>query len=178
MLINFESLWDSVIEHREWNFAHSIHGPDHWKRVERNACILVSQTGSNIRIARLFAIFHDRCRVDDGWDRDLCQRAADYAARLRGTLFELQDREFEQLYEACVWHTDGIHHEDPTIGTCWDADRLDLGRIGISPNAKYMGTAFGAEIAERGTIRPWIHLADPILGQARRHPARKPPTDE
>ena len=29
---------------------------------------------------------------------------------------------------------------DITIQTCWDADRLDLGRIGIRPNPTYLGT--------------------------------------
>ena len=27
---------------------------------------------------------------------------------------------------------------DATIQTCWDADRLDLGRVGIFPSAKYL----------------------------------------
>jgi uncharacterized protein len=30
--------------------------------------------------------------------------------------------------------------EHPTIGTCWDADRLDLGRVGARPDPKYMST--------------------------------------
>ncbi|MGB5446898.1 MAG: hypothetical protein WBM99_15485, partial [Psychromonas sp.] len=29
---------------------------------------------------------------------------------------------------------------DPTIGTCWDADRLDLGRYGIYPKAQFLST--------------------------------------
>jgi len=27
---------------------------------------------------------------------------------------------------------------DPTVQTCWDADRLDLGRVGIKPAARYL----------------------------------------
>ena len=30
---------------------------------------------------------------------------------------------------------------DVTIQTCWNADRLDLGRVGIKPNPTYLGTA-------------------------------------
>jgi uncharacterized protein len=30
---------------------------------------------------------------------------------------------------------------DVTIQTCWDADRLDLGRVGTKPNPTYLGTA-------------------------------------
>ena len=30
--------------------------------------------------------------------------------------------------------------KDATIQTCWDADRLDLGRVGERPNPTYLGT--------------------------------------
>jgi hypothetical protein len=33
--------------------------------------------------------------------------------------------------------------EDPTIGTCWNAYRLDIGRAGITPEASYMSNAAG-----------------------------------
>ena len=29
------------------------------------------------------------------------------------------------------------------VGTCWDADRLDIGRVGIVPHERYMSTAAG-----------------------------------
>ena len=29
---------------------------------------------------------------------------------------------------------------DATVLTCWDADRLDLGRVGIRPDPKYLCT--------------------------------------
>ena len=166
-MIDFDTVWNYVIEHRELKSEYSLHGPDHWRRVERHACILASRTGANLNVVRLFAVFHDSCRIDDGWDRGHGQRGADYAAKLRGTMFDLADAEFDQLYYACVWHTDAKHHADTTIGTCWDADRLDLGRVGIHPDARYMSTAFGVEIASHGSIRPWFSLADSILGPAR-----------
>ena len=30
---------------------------------------------------------------------------------------------------------------DPTVLTCWDADRLDLGRVGITPRAEKLCTS-------------------------------------
>jgi uncharacterized protein len=30
---------------------------------------------------------------------------------------------------------------DVTVQTCWDADRLDLGRIGIKPEPRFLCTA-------------------------------------
>jgi len=44
-------------------------------------------------------------------------------------------------------HVDGDVSDDPTIGTCWDADRLDLGRVGIVPDERYMSTARGKELS-------------------------------
>ena len=38
-------------------------------------------------------------------------------------------------------HSDGLSAGDITVLTCWDADRLDLGRVGIRPRAKELCTA-------------------------------------
>jgi uncharacterized protein len=35
-------------------------------------------------------------------------------------------------------HSDGEVSTDKTIQTCWDADRLDLGRVGIFPSPKFL----------------------------------------
>jgi uncharacterized protein len=34
-----------------------------------------------------------------------------------------------------------------TIGTCWVADRLDLGRVGVIPSVDFMSTQAGKESA-------------------------------
>jgi uncharacterized protein len=44
-------------------------------------------------------------------------------------------------------HAEGHTSDDPTIGVCWDADRLDLGRVGMRPRARYMSTAAGRKLA-------------------------------
>ena len=44
------------------------------------------------------------------------------------------------LHFACVHHSDGMTQGNATVLSCWDADRLDLGRAGITQNAKYLGT--------------------------------------
>jgi hypothetical protein len=38
---------------------------------------------------------------------------------------------------------------DPTIGTCRDADRLDLWRVHLQPDERYMSTERGKELARR-----------------------------
>lgn len=167
--IDFEALWSSVIATPHQRHPYSVHGPDHWRRVERNACVLAARTGAVVSVVRLFALFHDCRRENDGYDPDHGRRGAEFAARVRGKWFSLSDDHFELLHYACVWHTDGHHHNDPTIGTCWDADRLDLGRVGMVPDSAYMSTNFGAEIAQHGTIQPWLDLALPHIGSPETH---------
>ncbi|MDF1860260.1 MAG: hypothetical protein P1U87_08595 [Verrucomicrobiales bacterium] len=167
--IDYTALWRAVLRlphHRE---EHSIHGPDHWLRVERNACILAHRTGACIEVVRLFALFHDSRRINDWTDSGHGERGAQLAAELRGSLYDLSDENFEVLQYACTWHTEGHHHEDPTIGTCWDADRLDIGRAGISPDAAFMSTEFGREIATHGTVMPWLELARPHVADSEHH---------
>jgi hypothetical protein len=66
---------------------------------------------------------------------------AQLAAEMRRQgLLRLDDDQFGLLSEACVGHTDGLTTFDPTIGCCWDADRLDLPRVGITPTAEYLST--------------------------------------
>jgi len=156
--IDFPRLREHVIAQFSLS-GNSDHGPDHWRRVERNGLFLATRTGADITVVRLFALFHDCRRENEFFDDHHGERGAAYAATLRGKLFELPDDLFAILHSACAGHTDGLHHEDPTIGTCWDADRLDLGRVGTVPDPEYMSTAFGREIAEFGSIKPFLEAA-------------------
>lgn len=44
------------------------------------------------------------------------------------------------LETACRDHNQGLIVPDVTIRTCWDADRLDLGRVGMRPDPRLLGT--------------------------------------
>jgi uncharacterized protein len=130
--------------------SHSIHGPAHWRRVERNGLWLAERSGGDLFVVRLFAWFHDSCRVNEWNDPEHGKRGADYAVKLRGTLFDLEDEAVDRLVYACTWHTDQEYSDDPTIGACWDADRLDIGRVGTTPSPRFMSTAAGKEAAGAG----------------------------
>lgn len=149
------ALWELVSA----QFRHPVycnHGPDHWRRVERNGLLLASRSGADPLVVRLFALFHDSRRINDGWDPGHGKRGAEYAGTLRESRLRVTDEQFDLLDYACAWHTDGERHDDPTIGTCWDADRLDLGRVGILPDPEFMSTEFGKEIARAGSIYPFL----------------------
>jgi uncharacterized protein len=102
-------------------------------------------------VVQLFAVLHDSRRVNEGTDPDHGPRAAEFARTLRGHLFDLPDHEFRLLHGACPGHTHERTHPDVTIQTCWDADRLDLGRVGITPHPKCLCT----EVAKRPAMIQW-----------------------
>jgi uncharacterized protein len=117
-----------------------IHGISHWARVLENGHKLAELNNANLQIVELFAVFHDAKRINDGHDPGHGKRGAEFAATLRGKLFTLSDEDFELLHIACSYHTDGLTDGEITVQTCWDSDRLDLGRIGINPNPNYLCT--------------------------------------
>ena len=41
---------------------------------------------------------------------------------------------------ACEEHTNGGVGRDLTVGVCWDADRLNLWRVGIQPDPRLLST--------------------------------------
>lgn len=145
---------------------HSIHGPTHWARVERNGLFLASSVGANQHIVSLFAYFHDCCRRNDGIDPGHGPRAAKYATSIREMLSGLTDAEVKILVDACDGHTRGRETDNPTIAVCWDADRLDLPRVGIRPRPKFFNTPLAvAMVTERDLspldsleLRPVDHL--------------------
>lgn len=109
------------------------HGVSHWARVLENGLRLCPLTGANVEVVRLFALFHDSRRFNEGWDPEHGPRGARFARRFRGTLFDLPDDDFDRLCDACEGHTHERTHPDVTVQTCYDADRLDLGRVGMMP---------------------------------------------
>jgi uncharacterized protein len=124
-----------------------IHGLAHWMRVRANGLRLAEQTGADPQVVELFAFLHDSQRLNDGRDPQHGARAAEFASTLRGTLLTLPDEEFELLRYACEYHTNGLTEAHVTVQTCWDADRLDLGRIGIRPDPRYLCTTAAREAA-------------------------------
>ena len=144
--IDFRRLWDFVIDQFPMG-RHSIHGPRHWKQVEKNGLMLAQETGVDETIVRLFSIFHDSRRATDKRDNGHGLRGAELAKTLKGEYFDLPDDSFEILIDACTNHTGGQHASNITIATCWDADRLDLPRAGITPDPERMCTAPGRRLS-------------------------------
>lgn len=123
-----------------------VHGPDHWTRVLENGLRLAEATGADAEVVSLFALFHDSRRVNEDHDPGHGLRGGEFARSLRGRLVHLEDARFELLFEACRLHTEGLVSDDATLQACWDADRLDLGRVGIVPERQRLGSDAAREL--------------------------------
>lgn len=110
------------------------HGVAHWARVLENGLKLTEEAGADAGVVSHFAVRHDSRRFNEVTDPEYGPRAAEFAARLRSSEFNLADHEFRLLYRACEGHTCEHTHPDVTIQTCWDSRRLHPGRVGITPH--------------------------------------------
>lgn len=119
-----------------------VHGLRHWIRVWIIGEELCSSTGANVEVVRLFAFLHDVCRKDEDIDLLHGVRAAKLIKNvLQPEILHLPKAEAKLLEYAVQRHTFGSLRANPTVMTCWDADRLDLGRVGILPLPDRLCTA-------------------------------------
>ncbi len=125
-----------------------IHGEEHWMRVLYNGRMLANETDANLNVVELFAIIHDCQRDNDDYDLEHGRRAAEYIREIYDKWLDINEKEKELLIEACKYHSDGLTEADITVQTCWDSDRLDLGRVGIKPSPDRLCT----EVAKRSQV--------------------------
>lgn len=154
---SLSALVDAVLL-RAWRRESAWHGEVHWRCVTATGLALAA---ADQRVDRslvfCFGLLHDTRRENEAVDPGHGPRAAELAGRLRehGALL-LGDRAFADLTEALRLHSDGRVSTDPTIGTCWDADRLHLPRVSIEPDPALLSTraARGAErLSEAEALR-------------------------
>jgi uncharacterized protein len=149
-----------------------VHGLSHWARVLDNGQRLAEHTGANRQVVELFALFHDSRRLSEDIDPQHGPRGAELAEHMhRNGLLGLDEQLLLLLLTACRLHTSARTHTDATVRTCFDADRLDLARIGKTVNPEYLCT----EAAKDQSTIAWASersatgfVPDNILGHALR----------
>jgi len=109
------------------------HGIGHWARVLENGVLISESSDADVDVVAAFAVIHDSQRFTEANDPDHGPRAALVASK-NWELFGLSSSQAWMLFTACDGHTTGRYYPHSTIQTCWDADRLDLGRVGITPD--------------------------------------------
>ena len=115
------------------------HGIEHWLRVLINGREIAKRISVNLKVIELFALIHDCRRWNELEDSLHGQRAAEFCDTLKNRWFAFDDTDLRLLRTACRYHTNENFHPNATVQACWDADRLDLGRIGIRPSKERLG---------------------------------------
>lgn len=143
-----------IFEDFDLELEDGIHGVHHWARVIENGLEIASHNNANKKIIIAFGFFHDCQRENDGDDPEHGFRGGEFMEKYRGKI-NLTDEEFDKVKIACAGHTNVLHHNDIDISTCWDADRLDLFRVGIYPEAEYLNNEISKQdyfIEERSEL--------------------------
>ena len=147
-----DELVAAVLEQRVWRNS-SIHGLSHGIQVERNGLFLAQGTDVNLDLISYFALFHDSQRASDGRDSRHGPRAAQFVREMfEAGRLPLSKDELELLCHACKKHTEALYHSKPVIQVCWDADRLDLPRIGVQPDPDMLNTPKARELVLSGNL--------------------------
>ena len=162
-MIEAAGLVDLAERVRPWAKMDSrLHGPEHWARVAACGAALAEAMGLEAgarRGVQIFAWTHDLARVTDGNDPEHGLRGARLFRELAPGLFpRLGERERTWIEAAIRLHnkgmtaaravdtgSTGLPHEPRRpliafVGCCWDADRLDLLRLGMMPRPDRMST--------------------------------------
>ncbi len=126
-----------------------LHGEDHWRRVAIAGARIADRTlGVDRLVVLLFAILHDAGRLRDFFDEHHAYRGARLARELLEGTTLVSEEQLETLLHAIERHDSGGRSEDPTIAACFDADRLDLWRVGVRPNPALLSTEAAVGLIE------------------------------
>ncbi len=147
MIANKAEIFERILSKYELPLK-GIHGPSHWARVALYGQSICTRT-VDLKVVELFAMLHDSCRRTDGYCKEHGNEAADFVRELHSDgVLGLDEEQLGALASAVGGHVGGRIPVSETVAVCWDADRLDLGRVGMSTKKEYMSTAIGRLIAE------------------------------
>lgn len=156
-----------------WSYDSQLHGARHWAHVAYFGRKLATMSGldeSAFRCVNAFAWTHDLWRMHDGGGNQHGRDGFDRFQELDCDLVRQLNEPERQFVARCIrHHSDGYTARDAceqglfdgiglpdlwmidTAGCCWDADRLDLSRLGRSPIARYMSTRYWMSLVDVAT---------------------------
>jgi uncharacterized protein len=130
------------------------HGLQHWERVFQNTQLLSNYYGIESDVFELFAMLHDSKRENEFSDIGHGSRAAIFAKELISTKkINISKEDQRRLLYACSNHTisnqNAKLYSDLVVQICFDADRLDIGRVGITPQEDYFQTEYAKKLVRK-----------------------------
>lgn len=120
-----------------------IHGINHLRQVAYLAGRFAYSINECEETAIIGGYLHDCARENDGNGNSHAHESALLATKIISKFYP--EINIERVYNAIFFHADGLITDDPFIGCIWDADRLNLVRIGIIPKVELLST----EVAKR-----------------------------
>lgn len=152
-------------------FDSHCHGPDHWNRVARNVLFLRQHYTFDVEVGISFALLHDCQRKCDGDDSPHGLRGKILVEQLtHQPWWTLTKNQTHQVQVACQYHTQAQPwlwlESDTTTHACFDADRLDLVRVGIDPDSAFLFTQKAKQIADEmsgDALEEWLTQYDYLL---------------
>jgi uncharacterized protein len=125
-----------------------FHGENHWKAVALAGLWIAEKTsGADLGLVLAFSLLHDLMREDEGEDPQHGHRAAILlSALLRhpgldGFAADTERaRDLRFAIRHHCWPEHARHHHNPSVGVCWDADRVNLWRVGTRPDTRLLTT--------------------------------------
>jgi uncharacterized protein len=141
----------------------SAHGTSHWRAVTRSGLLLASHDPSvDAGLVLLFGLLHDSRRENDMDDPEHGPRAELYMRELiERRVLTISDSRARVLGMAMRLHDAGLTSLDPTIGACWDADRLQLQRFGYDLDPERLSTRAARTSGVQDQTRDW-HFDDAL----------------
>jgi uncharacterized protein len=125
-----------------WRRDSHLHGESHWHAVTATGLDLaLHELATDVEIVFLFGLLHDTRRESDGEDVGHGPRAASLARELQSAgVLRLGVQRLALLAFALERHAFGEVSADPSVGACWDADRLHLPRVGTTVSTSLLST--------------------------------------
>jgi len=121
-----------------------IHGISHLRRVAITAGRIAASIGEDVESAVVAGFLHDCARSDDGGGTRHAHDSAVLAKKLLSRFYPHLDT--VRLCDAIARHADGETTEDLLAACVWDADRLDLTRLGIEVDPDLLSTTVARRI--------------------------------
>lgn len=139
-----EKLFQVICDNYALNL-NGIHGVVHWAQVYKNTQILANAYALHSDVFMLFALLHDSKRENDYEDFEHGIRAAlSIQAYKHQGFIHLSQEDEERLEYACANHTRAnkshMLYNDLVVQICLDADKLDIGRVGVIPHESHFLT--------------------------------------
>jgi uncharacterized protein len=151
LTIKYKDLILKIEEQFKIDF-YGLHGIEHWKRVYENTQKLASYYKIQSEVFGLFSLLHDSKRVNEDIDKFHGKRASLFVEELiKSKEIILDDEDTKRLIYACKNHTHSDKkdplYKDLVVQICFDSDRLDIDRVCLEVDSKYLATDYAKKLA-------------------------------